>query len=126
MKTMRHDELNVAACFPRPINRRLAATKAAAALLIVAGAGAWPVPSSAQAIVGAELRMTELERAFWICDHAATTSGIDSTTAITCGSITDTLKQRKFDGDFNALLAWWRQHKESEHLALAKIGGGTP
>jgi len=34
-------------------------------------------------------------------------------------ALTDALTQRKFKGDFNALLAWWRAHKQAEHLALA-------
>ena len=110
----------------RYAERSVAATKAVIAALIVAGAGVWPASSSAQAVAGTESRTAQLEKAFWICDHAATTSLIDSTTAITCGSITEALKQRKFDGDFNALLAWWRQHKEVEHLALAKTSGDTP
>ena len=94
-------------------------SKVAAALLVAASLVAAATPARAQAGIGAELRMAELEKAFWACDHAATVGRIDSGTAITCGSLTDTLKVRKFNSDFNAMLAWWQQHKEAEHLALA-------
>ena len=93
-------------------------SNAAAALLVAASLVAAATPARAQAGIGAELRMAELEKAFWACDHAATVGRIDSGTAITCGGLAETLKQRKFNSDFNAMLAWWRQHKEAEHLAL--------
>ena len=64
--------------------------------------------------------MSALERSFWACDYTATHRGVDSGTAATCSSLSKALKQRKFRGDFNAMLAWWRQHKEAEHLALAE------
>ena len=94
-------------------------SKVAAALLVAASLVAAAAPAAAQAGIGTELRMAELEKAFWACDHAATVGRIDSGTAITCGGLTETLKQRKFNSDFNAMLVWWRQHKEAEHLALA-------
>lgn len=124
MKTARQEEQEVTHRLCRPTKgRRLPAMKTAAAVLIAAGAVGWSAPSSAQATIGTELRMAELEKVFWACDRAATIGHIDTGTAITCGSLTEALKQRKFDGDFNAMLAWWRQHKEAEHLALAKAGG---
>ena len=94
-------------------------SNAAAALLVAASLISVATPAAAQASIGAELRMAELERAFWACDHAATVGRIDSGTASTCSALTDTLKVRKFNSDFNAMLAWWQQHKEAEHLALA-------
>ena len=93
-------------------------SNAAAALLVTASLVAVAAPAAAQVGIGAELRMAELEKAFWACDHAATVGRIDSGTAITCGGLTETLKKRKFNSDFNAMLAWWRQHKETEHVAL--------
>ena len=124
MQATRHKEWEVTERLCRAITgRRSPAMKAAAAVLIATGATGWFTPSSAQAISGTELRLTELEKVFWLCDHAATIGLIDTGAAITCGSLTEALKQRKFDGDFNAMLAWWRQHKEAEHLALAKADG---
>ena len=94
-------------------------SNAAAALLVAASLVAVAPRVAAQASIGAELRMAELEKAFWACDHAATVGRIDSGTASTCSVLYENLKQRKFNSDFNAMLAWWRQHKEAEHLAVA-------
>lgn len=61
----------------------------------------------------------DLERAFWVCDYAGTHLGVDPGTGAACVAITDALKQSKFNGDFDALLAWWRTHKPAQHRALA-------
>lgn len=63
--------------------------------------------------------LATLERGFWACDYQASTTGVDPATGARCAELTGTLKQRKFSGDFTAMLAWWRQHKTREHLALA-------
>ena len=121
MKSTRHDEWKVIESLCRAIrSRHSTAMKTAAAVLLVASAAGWSAASSAQTIAATELSLTELEKSFWVCDHAATIGPIDSGTAITCGSLTEVLKQRKFGGDFNVMLTWWRQHKEAEHLALAE------
>lgn len=67
----------------------------------------------------------DLEKAFWICDHAATTNGVDRGTAVVCGAITEDLKVRKFNGDFDSMLAWWKQNKAAEHRALATVSRAT-
>jgi hypothetical protein len=64
----------------------------------------------------------DLEKAFWICDHAATTTGVDGGAAIACGAITEDLKMRKFSGDFDLMLVWWRKNKAAEHQALTTAG----
>jgi hypothetical protein len=108
-------------------SRRGPAMRAAAVLyLLCTGLIGWVGPAAAESVetaVGAKLPMAELERAFWACDHAATVGRIDSGTAITCGALTETFKQRRFNGDFNAMLAWWRENKEAEYLALDKASG---
>ena len=96
--------------------------QARAAVLLCAGAAAW-AGAAAEGAAGSTLSTAEVERAFWACDHAATVGRIDTGTAITCGGLTEMLKVRKFGGDFNAMLAWWRLHKEAEHLALDKANG---
>lgn len=63
--------------------------------------------------------LATLERGFWACDYQASTTGVDPATGARCAELTGTLKQRKFSGDFTAMLAWWREHKDREHLALA-------
>lgn len=103
--------------------RRSSAVKAAVAVLIVADAAGWSAPGSAQTTFGAELRLDEIEKAFWVCDYAASIRLVDMGSAIVCSHLTEALKQHKFDGDFDAMLAWWQQHKEVEHRALAKAGG---
>lgn len=121
MKTTRHEEGEVTDWLCQPIKGRCPPwIKAAAAVLIVVGAAGWSAPSSAQSTIGTEPGVAEIERAFWVCDRAATINGIDNRTAITCGSLTEALLQRKFGGNFNAMLAWWWQYKEAAHLALAR------
>src|SRR5262245_5631565 len=63
----------------------------------------------------------DLEHGFWVCDYVATTHGIDATPATLCSTITDELKSRKFGGDFEALVEWWRENKVVEHRKLEFI-----
>ena len=127
MKTTHHEEQEVTDGFNPPIKaRRSLGVKVAAAVLIAVSAAGWVAPASTQAAMGAELGLAEIERGFWVCDRAATIDRIDSSTAMTCTSLAEVLKQRKFGGDFNAMLAWWQQHKEAEHLALANGSGKPP
>jgi hypothetical protein len=58
---------------------------------------------------------THLERAFWACDYNVTTYGADRVDAMACSAIYETLKRRKFSGDFNALVDWWQRNKTAEH-----------
>ena len=60
----------------------------------------------------------DLEKAFWLCDHAATNGALDSGAAIACSTATEELKNSKFNGDFDALVAWWRENKPAEHQAI--------
>jgi hypothetical protein len=77
---------------------------------------AWPA-AHARAIAGRSL--ADLEQAFWACDHAATVFGIiDFSTATACGVVTEDLRLRRFNGDFHAMLTWWKQNKSAQHRAL--------
>ena len=67
-------------------------------------------------------RSADLEKAFWVCDHAATQNGVDGGTAIACGAIYEELKVKRFNGDFDSMLTWWRQNKAAEHRALSNAG----
>jgi hypothetical protein len=122
MKTVRPGQGPIADRFGRVIRGQRSPVMQATAALVIATAAAWPASINAQAAMGADLPMAELEKGFWICDHMATTRGLDGVAAMTCSQLTEALKQRKFDGDFNAMLAWWRQLKPAEHLALAQAG----
>src|SRR5262245_54416600 len=65
------------------------------------------------------LTSVDLERAFWECDYAVTTSGMGLGEGAFCADIHEELKQRKFAGDFRAMLTSWQQKKVAEHRAIA-------
>jgi hypothetical protein len=62
----------------------------------------------------------ELEQAFWECDYTVTTSGIGLSEGALCADIQEEMKQRRFAGDFHAMLEWWQQNKVAEHRAVAE------
>ena len=68
---------------------------------------------------------TNLEEAFWVCDYLATTRGTSATSTETCAAIYDELKARKFDGDFDKLLAWWQANKGVAHQKLAEADSAS-
>ena len=77
-------------------------------------------PQNAGSMSAAELasiRVTDLESAFWVCDYLATTRGVSDIG--TCTAIYDALKDRKFAGDFDKLVDWWRQNKGAQHQRMA-------
>lgn len=97
--------------------RAVAFAAGLAALGVVSGAaaeGRTTAPQPRSAATG----LADLERAFWVCDHAATTRGVDGDTGILCVAVTEELKEAKFGGDFDRLVAWWREHKPVEHANL--------
>jgi hypothetical protein len=57
----------------------------------------------------------ELERAFWDCDARATRELLSAGDGALCVMVSDALKDRLFDGDFDLMLAWWRASKDAEH-----------
>ena len=66
-------------------------------------------------------KIAELEKGFWICDYLGTTRGVDGPHAITCGANFEELKQAKFGGDFEKLVAWWGLNKVAQHKALESV-----
>ena len=62
-------------------------------------------------------RLTDLENAFWVCDYLATTRGTIDIAA--CTAVYEAVKERKFAGDFEKLVAWWRQNKVAQHQNIA-------
>jgi hypothetical protein len=97
--------------------------KIAAACVLAATLGGWATPGQAgSAAADEDISIAKLEKMFWACDHAASHSFVDVGTGAACASYTDRLKQRKFNGDFGALLAWWQANKAAEHLALDAAG----
>ena len=61
--------------------------------------------------------LSVLEDAFWVCDYVATTRG--GSDIPTCTAVYEALKHRKFAGDSDALVSWWRQNKAAQHQILA-------
>ena len=91
----------------------VATLMAAAAALTLAA-----TPSRAQTTTSDPSGVARLERMFWACDHAASTRGVDAATMMACVDATEALKARKFGGDFDALMAWWREGKAAAHAAI--------
>jgi hypothetical protein len=73
-------------------------------------------------VTAAHGSIAELERAFWICDYMGTNYVVDPDSAARCVVVTDALKMSKFNGDFDALVAWWKVHKPAEHTAIELAG----
>ena len=74
----------------------------------------------------ASVAMTDdLEKAFWVCDYAGTHGSVAPDYAASCIAITEELKRVKFDGDFDRLVAWWKQHKPVQHAKVKSAGAGS-
>lgn len=55
---------------------------------------------------------SELKAQYLGCDHDSRQRLLDFEEAARCSVTGDLLKARSFQGDFNALLAWWRDHRD--------------
>jgi hypothetical protein len=64
------------------------------------------------------LQVSDLEKAFWVCDHTAAVHGVHAAPVELCSAIYDALREHKFGGDFNGLLGWWQQNRHIEHSSL--------
>lgn len=81
--------------------------------------------AAAAAVPTVEGTPADLEQAFWICDYAGTMGGVDPATAVACVTVTEAFKNARFEGDFDAMLAWWRQHKPAAHKAVEAARAGA-
>lgn len=110
----------------RPTHHSIRHAGRAATLVLAAlgcaslGATGHEVTRAAQTVgVAPASRLADLEKAFWACDHAATVQGvIDARSAVACGAVTEGLRVRGFNGDFAAMLSWWKRNKPAQHRAL--------
>ena len=68
-------------------------------------------------------RLSVLEDAFWVCDYLATTRGTSD--IVTCTAVYEALKDRKFAGDFDALVSWWHQNKAAQHQIFADANSAS-
>lgn len=95
---------------------------AAMAVAMVAGTGSvhaqLPRSAAAAPTILAGLTVAELERAFWICDWTTTTRVLSADMFTACAAASDELKTRKFDGDFDRMIDWWRKNKSAAHAGL--------
>lgn len=104
---------------------KAAASVAVASALSCSGSALAQEPQRAPswpAVHVAGEKLADLEEAFWACDYVATTRGVASADVVTCGAIYYVLKDRKFNGDLDKLLSWWRQNKVAQHEKLALVG----
>lgn len=91
---------------------------ASAALLAALACGSWAQTSGgAPAMQFAAVKLADLETAFWACEYAATTRG--NANVENCTAIYSALKERKFGGDFEELLKWWQQNRETAYRRIA-------
>jgi len=109
------------------LNRRFVVKVLPAILVLLVGALGGTVSHGQEPVIASPVgdsvhgRLTpvDLERAFWECDYAVTTSGVGLGEGALCADIHEELKQRKFAGDFQAMLTWWQQKKVAEHRTIA-------
>lgn len=98
-----------------------------AATIIVGAALGWHDLSATAGELAAEARtsqaaLVELERAFWLCDHAATNRTVSPEVGILCVAVTEDLQQRKFGGSSEQMFAWWHARRGAEHRRLDEAG----
>lgn len=65
----------------------------------------------------------DLERWFLRCSREASERLMGFDEAALCSIGFEALKQRKFGGDFEAMLAWWRLHRHDPPDVLARPAG---
>jgi len=82
--------------------------------------------AASRAVAGDRFTTTDLERSFWECDYAATKYGDALEDGTYCAKIYDDVKQRKFSGDFHAMLMWWEQNRLAQHAAVVQRWHATP
>lgn len=73
------------------------------------------------------LSVDELEQVFWLCDWRSMLEALDAGSYAVCAATADELKARRFGGDFDRMLAWWRQNKPAEHarIGAARVSGSN-
>jgi hypothetical protein len=64
--------------------------------------------------------LAALERNFWLCERASMKYLLDLGTAAHCSVVYETLKARRFGGDFKALLEWWQANKDAQLAQLTQ------
>jgi hypothetical protein len=86
-------------------------------VLMAAGTARADAPRPHLASVGVE----QLKRAYLECDRIASRTLMDAGLAAQCSMVGEELKHRVFAGDFDRLIAWWREHKGPYGDAMAGV-----
>lgn len=61
----------------------------------------------------AQLPLAQLEAGYLQCDRVSSSRVLDLYEATVCSATGEALLKRRFNGDFGALLAWWRAQRQS-------------
>ena len=91
---------------------------------LAAGVQAQPVAPPAPAtrsLVAAGFDLHRIEEAFWACDYLGTTRGTEAVDVGRCIAVSDALRELRFGNDLDRLVAWWREHKPTQHARLAAV-----
>jgi hypothetical protein len=57
---------------------------------------------------------TALKMMYLSCARVSSQRLLSLDEATRCSTAADVLKRRSFGGDFNAMLAWWRRHRDEQ------------
>jgi hypothetical protein len=63
----------------------------------------------------AKLSLPDLEKAFWACEGGAKSGLVDMGSAADCSIVYEQVKERKFKGNFNTFMVWWKAEKVKQH-----------
>ena len=70
-------------------------------------------------------QVAELKTVYLTCEQAASRTILDMAAAAFCSRYAEELLRRGFAGDFNLLLAWWREAKEQAVAVEQSQPGAT-
>ncbi len=109
-----------------PVARRVRRCAAVALLgLRAAGAPAAPDPDSLHQSRLQRVPVEELKAMYLNCNREALAGRLDAGAIMACSVVYETLKQRAFGGDFDALRSWSRARDADAGVASeAPTGGG--
>ena len=74
-------------------------------------AAAQPAVAHQSASAPMSLSVQRLKEEYLRCDRASSRQRLPSQAAIYCSTVSEELLQREFAGDFDRLLAWWREQR---------------
>ena len=71
-------------------------------------------PQSHEVAYLEKLPDTTLKTMYLSCARVSSQRLLSLDEAIRCSTAADVLKRRSFGGDFDAMLAWWRRHRDEQ------------